>query len=139
MSDAQNNSQELPADVQELVTKLFTWAREGNLDLIEYIKQGVNVDLANQDGNTFFMLATYSGHLELSKALIEQGADINKLNVRGQAPIAGVLFKKEDEILDLLLDAGADPLAGHPNAIDSAKMFGRDDVLERLEKAAGQE
>lgn len=139
MSEATENPQELPADVQELVTRLFTWAREGNLDLIEYVKRGVNVELKNQEGNSFLMLAAYNGHPELVKALIEQGADVNTLNAGGQAPLAGVLFKREDEVLDVLLAAGADPLAGHPNAIDSARMFGREDVLERLTKAAEQE
>ena len=139
MSEATENPQELPADVQELVTKLFTWAREGNLDLVEYVKQGVNVDLKNQEGNSFLMLAAYNGHPELVRALIDLGADVDAPNRRGQAPLAGVLFKTEDEVLDVLLEAGADPLAGHPNAIDSARMFGREDVLERLTKAAGQE
>ena len=32
----------------------------------------------------------------------------------------------------LLLEAGADPLAGHPNAVDSAQLFGRTDLLPRL-------
>lgn len=129
--------QELPADVQELVTKLFTMARNGDMTLVEYVRQGVNVDLANQDGNTFLMLAAYAGHPDLVRGLIAEGADVNKLNQRGQAPLAGAIFKKEDGVIDALLEAGADPQAGHPTAVDSARMFGREDLLERLQ--AGQE
>lgn len=122
----------LPEDVQELVTKLFAMTREGDLTLLEYVRQGVNVDLANQDGNTFLMLAAYSGREELVKGLLAEGADPNKPNGHGQTPLAGAIFKKEDGVVEALLEAGADPLAGHPNAVDSAKMFGRTDLLPRL-------
>ena len=122
----------LPEDVQELVTKLFAMTREGDLTLLEYVRQGVNVDLANQDGNTFLMLAAYSGREELVKGLLAEGADPNKPNGHGQTPLAGAIFKKEDGVVEALLEAGADPLAGHPNAVDSAQMFGRTDLLPRL-------
>lgn len=78
------------------------------------------------------MLAAYSGREELVRGLLELGADPNKLNGRGQGPLAGAIFKKEDGVVDALLEAGSDPLAGHPNAVDSAKMFGRTDLLPRL-------
>lgn len=127
----------LPEDVQELVTRLFTMAREGNLDLLDYIEQGVDADLANQDGNTFLMLAAYHGHAELVKALAGGGGDVDKLNGRGQSPLAGAIFKKEDAVVDTLLELGADPHAGQPSAAATAEMFGRDDLLGRC--GAGEE
>lgn len=129
-----NEPHEVPADVQEFAAKLFDFARDGDLQLIQYIEHGIDPNMSNQDGNTFLMLAAYSGHAELTKALIEKGADVNKLNGRNQSPLAGVIFKKEDQLVDILLKAGADPYAGHPNAIDSARMFGRDDLADTLEK-----
>lgn len=124
---------ELPEEVQELVTRLFAMAREGDLDLIEYIRQGVDPNLSNQDGNSFLMLAAYAGHAPLVRELIRVGADPDRANERGQTPIAGVIFKGEEEVLEVLLEAGADPHAGHPTAIDAAKMFGREDLLSRLQ------
>lgn len=125
---------EIPADVQEFATRLFNMAREGDTTLLDYVDQGVAVDMANQDGNTFLMLAAYSGHVELAQGLIARGADVNKLNDRGQSPLAGVVFKKEDELIDVLLTAGADPTAGTPDAISTAKMFERDDLVEKMSK-----
>ena len=125
----QNNEQE----VAEFASKLFDLARSGDVSLIEYIKQGVSVDLVNQDGQSFVMLAAYNGHAELVKALAEAGADVNLLNDRKQSPLAGAIFKKEDAVIDALLEAGADPQAGTPNAADTAKMFGREDLLGRFE------
>ena len=123
---------EIPADVQEFATRLFNMAREGDVTLLDYIDQGVAVDMANQDGNTFLMLAAYSGHADLVRGLAARGADVNKLNERGQSPLAGVVFKKEDEIVDVLLHAGADPQAGTPDAIATALMFGREDLAQKM-------
>jgi hypothetical protein len=125
----QNNEQE----VAEFASKLFDLARNGDVSLIEYIKQGVSVDLVNQDGQSFVMLAAYNGHAELVKALAEAGADVNLLNDRKQSPLAGAIFKKEDAVIDALLEAGANPQAGTPSAVDTAMMFGREDLLGRFE------
>lgn len=125
---------EIPADVQEFAARLFDMARGGDATLLDYVDQGVAVDMTNQDGNTFLMLAAYSGHVDLVKGLIERGADVNKLNDRGQSPLAGVVFKKEDALIDVLLDAGADPTAGTPDAISTAKMFERADLVEKMSK-----
>ncbi|AWB83022.1 hypothetical protein C3B44_08850 [Corynebacterium yudongzhengii] len=130
MSD--EHTEELPSDVQDLVHRLFKMAREGNTDLVDYVRQGVNVDLMNQDGNTFLMLAAYRGHADLVRGLIEVGADVDKRNKHNQAPLAGAIFKKYDDVVDVLIDAGADPTVGHPTAVETATMFGRDDLLERL-------
>ena len=119
-------------EIQDFATKLFDFAHTGDTTLLEYISQGVNVDMVNQDGQSFIMLAAYHGHAELVRLLAAAGADVNLLNDRGQSPLAGAIFKKEDAVIDALLDAGADPTAGHPNPVDSARMFGREDLLERL-------
>ena len=43
--------------------------------------------------------------------------------------MAGALFKGEDEVVRLLLDAGADLDAGTPSGRATAEMFGRQDLL----------
>ncbi|MBK4153658.1 ankyrin repeat domain-containing protein [Corynebacterium macginleyi] len=124
--------------VQEFAHRLFNMAREGSLDLLNYIDQGVNINLVNQDGQSFLMLAAYHGHADLVTALARAGADVNLLNDRGQTPLAGAIFKKEDAVVDALLDAGASATAGQPTAIDSARMFGREDLLGRLKGESAQ-
>lgn len=132
MTDSQ-----LPDDVQELVTRLFGYARSGGeeatqaLDL--YLQNGLDANLSNQDGNSLLMIAAYGGNLDILDVLIKHGADVNKVNNRNQSPLAGAIFKKEDEVIDRLLEAGADPACGTPNAVDTARMFGREDLLTRFE------
>ena len=61
---------------------------------------------------------------------------MNRVNDRGQTPLAGAVFKADSEVVRALLGAGADPLAGTPNAIETARMFQQMALLEELEKEA---
>lgn len=47
------------------------------------------------------MLAAYYGHAGLVKFLIQHGADPNRLNDRRQSPLAGAVFKKEDNVIEV--------------------------------------
>ena len=73
------------------------------------------------------MLSTYHGHLPLSRILLSHGADPNRLNDRGQSPLAGAVFKGEGEIVDLLLEAGADVDLGKPSAAEAILLFKKTD------------
>ncbi|KAI9430956.1 ankyrin [Lactarius psammicola] len=124
---------ELPPETVDFAHRMFDAAREGNAELLlAAVDAGLPPNLTNQKGNTLLMLAAYAGHATLVRGLVERGADPNKLNDRGQAPIAGAVFKREDEVVRVLMEVGADPRAGEPNAIASAQMFGRADLLAVL-------
>jgi ankyrin repeat protein len=84
------------------------------------------------------MLAAYAGHAELVRGLVEREADPNRLNDRGQAPIAGVIFKSEDKVVRVLMEKGANLHAGEPNAIACAQMFGRMDFAWRVGSCEGE-
>lgn len=47
------------------------------------------------------MLAAYHGHAPLVKLLLQHGADPNKINDRGQSPLAGAVFKGEPEVVEV--------------------------------------
>lgn len=85
-----------------------------------------------QTGNTLLMLASYSGHPELVRGLLSRGADPNRINDRNQSPLAGAVFKGEDDVVRALVAGGADPRLGTPTAIQSARMFGKTDLLKVL-------
>ncbi|MFG1784982.1 ankyrin repeat domain-containing protein [Rhodococcus oryzae] len=117
--------------LQEIAERVFDAARAGDAATIAaYLDAGVPVNLTNGAGDTLVMLAAYHGHVEVVQLLIDRGADVDRLNDRGQSPVAGAIFKGEEAVVRALAAAGADPNAGHPTAVDSAKMFGREDYLE---------
>ncbi|MET7344977.1 ankyrin repeat domain-containing protein [Streptomyces sp. NPDC087866] len=117
--------------VVELASKVFDLARGGDTDaLAAYVDAGVPANLTNDRGDTLLMLAAYHGHAPAVTALAARGADPDRANDRGQTPLAGAVFKGEEAVVRALLDAGADPAAGTPSAVDTARMFGKDDLLE---------
>jgi hypothetical protein len=119
----------------ELATKIFGFARAGDTaDLLAYLDAGVQVNLANDRGDTLIMLAAYHGHTDTVKALLEHGADPNKANDVGQTPLAGAVFKGDDDVIGALVAGGADPDAGSPSAVEAARMFGKDDLLGLFER-----
>lgn len=98
------------------------------------------------------MLASYHTHPSLVSYLLSHGADPNTLNDRGQSPLAGAIFKaagapgghgaasapgsaddedrnedegqsEADQVIQVLLEAGADMDKGRPSARESVEMF----------------
>lgn len=117
-------------ELLQLAAKVFDLARQGGTDtLAAYVDAGVPVNLTNDSGDSLLMLAAYHGHLDAVAALLKRGADPNRSNDRGQTPLAGAVFKGEDAIVVALVEGGADPTAGTPSAVDTARMFGKDDLL----------
>ncbi|GAB2811457.1 ankyrin repeat domain-containing protein [Streptomyces chlorus] len=118
-------------EVVELATKIFDMARSGRTEeLVAYVEAGVPANLTNDRGDSLVMLAAYHGHADAVRALLERGADADRINDRGQTPLAGAAFKGDTEVVKALLQGGADPAAGTPSAIDTARMFGRAELLE---------
>ncbi|MGK5628162.1 ankyrin repeat domain-containing protein [Streptomyces sp. URMC 123] len=118
-------------DVIELATRVFEMARTGDTDSLgAYVDAGVPVDLMNDQGHSLVMLAAYHGHADTVRALLARGADPDRANDRGQTPLAGAVFKGEEEVVRALLDGGADPAAGTPSALDTARMFGKTELVE---------
>jgi ankyrin repeat protein len=124
-------------ELLDLASRIFDMARSGDAaTLAAYLDAGVPATLTNTNGDTLVMLASYYGHEAAVAALIARGADVDRHNNRGQTPLAGAEFKTETTIVELLLRAGADPLAGSPSALETARFFGKDDVARRLQQLA---
>ena len=114
----------------DLAAQVFDLARAGDHEqLAAGIERGVPVDLTDWSGNTLVMLAAYHGHAVTVRMLAAHGADVNRLNDRGQCPLAGAIFKGENDVVKALLAAGADPDIGTPTARESAQLFGRPELL----------
>ncbi|MER5223027.1 ankyrin repeat domain-containing protein [Streptomyces flaveus] len=118
-------------EVVELATRIFDLARRGETEaLVAYVDAGVPANLTNDRGDSLVMLAAYHGHADAVRALLERGAEADRVNDRGQTPLAGAVFKGEDAVVRVLLDAGVDPEAGTPSAVDTARMFGKAELLD---------
>jgi ankyrin repeat protein len=120
-------------EVLDLASRIFDMARSGDAaTLAAYIDAGVPINLTNTNGDTLVMLAAYYGHESAVAALIARGADVDRHNNRGQTPLAGAVFKNDTTIIELLLRVNADPLAGSPSALETARYFGKEQLARQL-------
>jgi hypothetical protein len=46
--------------------------------------------------------------------------------------LAGAVFKNDTTIIELLLGADADPLAGSPSALETARFFSKEQLTRQL-------
>ena len=122
------------SEMLQFAAKVFNLARQGDTEtLTAYVDAGVPANLCNDKGDTLVMLAAYHGHPQTVAALLKRGADPDRPNDRGQTPLAGAVFKGERAVIQALLVGGADPTAGIPSAVETARMFGLDDLVALFE------
>lgn len=123
----------MPDELTELAHQLFDLARSGDPErLAAYIDAGAPVDMRNENGDTFLILAAYHDAADTVAMLIARGADVEAENDRGQRALTCAVFKKDVASARHLLEAGADPDAGTPTARQTAQMFGADEILALL-------
>ncbi|MCW2549321.1 MAG: hypothetical protein JWN96_3781, partial [Mycobacterium sp.] len=63
----------------------------------------------------------------------ERQADTDRVNDNGQTALGAAIVRNSAEIVTALLDAGADPAAGHRSAGEIARFFELDEMLALLE------
>lgn len=76
-----------------------------------------------------------SHSLDITRVLLEHGADVNATQQDGYTPLLEAAQSGELEILELLLQYGADPLARREDsrtALDLARQEGHSDIVARL-------
>ncbi|MEB8338406.1 ankyrin repeat domain-containing protein [Streptomyces endophyticus] len=119
-----------PEQTERVIALALDLAREGSTaELVEFVEHGLPVDVTDPQANSLLMLAAYHGHAGTVRALLQLGADPDLRNARDQSPVAGALFKGADDVVAVLLAAGADLDAGTPTARAAATMFGREHLL----------
>ncbi|KAK6085165.1 ankyrin-like protein [Seiridium cupressi] len=150
----------LPPEAVALAGRMYDAARSGQKEILEQaLPAGLPANMTNEKGDTLvcyrppssggiwadandvlkLMLAAYHGHAELVKLLIQHGADPNRVNDRGQSPLAGAVFKQEPAVIDVLLEGGADPDHGAPTAMECITMFKQEEQYkEKFETASGR-
>lgn len=109
----------------QVIDGVFDLAREGlSGPLGEMIDAGVPVNTVNPRGDTLLIVAAYQQHPETVAGLLRRGADASVVNAMGQTAISCAVFRDNEPILRLLLDADADPRLGMHSGVDIADQFG---------------
>ena len=64
--------------------------------------------------------------------LLQAGADTERVNDAGQTPVAAAVFRQRDDLVRMLVGAGADPGHGPKNAWVIAEYFGLEEMTALL-------
>ena len=73
------------------------------------IRDGFDINAANQHGNTALHEAAIKGHSDTVDMLIRNSADLNKANVDHNSPLYLAVVRSHEDLISKLLEAGADP------------------------------
>jgi len=95
---------------------LFKFVEDGNLNgIMSYAGQVAVLDRSNASGWTPLIIAAFEGKIDICRALIEAGVDLNKPNRNGTTPLMyakDYAIKTGDfSVCSALLDAGCDLFA----------------------------
>ena len=88
-----------------MTTPLYQGLRENNLNLIREGCKQIDINELDPYGKTPLMYACLHCTLEIVKALVGEGADVNKRDLLGWTPL---FYCKDAAIADYLLSVGAD-------------------------------
>ncbi|MEO6587734.1 MAG: ankyrin repeat domain-containing protein [Pyrinomonadaceae bacterium] len=135
MNTAKNNSPKMSDETYEMIQQLFQLVRSSDAARLQGLfEKGFDApNIRDGKGNTLLMLASYNGQLEMTRVLLEHGADSQIANDMGQIPLAGAAFKGNVEMAKLLIENGADVNAQMPDGktpLMFAAMFNRLEIID---------
>jgi ankyrin repeat protein len=80
----------------------------------------IDVNIRGSKGSTPLGLVVEVGNLDLSRAIIRAGADLNQPNSKGFGPLHLAIIRGHRELVELLLESGANPndKAGDDSPLD---------------------
>ncbi|XP_058034442.1 ankyrin repeat domain-containing protein 29 isoform X3 [Ahaetulla prasina] len=120
-----------------LANAAFWAARKGNLALLQLLLNSGRVDVDCKDclGSTALMVASYYGHKECVRELVQQGADINLQREDGGTALLAACQYGHMRVVDTLLKHGAnihDQLYDGATALFLAAQGGYLDLIRLL-------
>ncbi|XP_066529772.1 fibronectin type 3 and ankyrin repeat domains protein 1-like isoform X4 [Hoplias malabaricus] len=116
------------------------WAADGgHLPVIDYmIQDGCELDVRDTVSHwtPLMRVSAMSGNAAVASLLIRARADVNVRDKNGKTPLMVAVLNNHEELVQLLLDNGADHLVKNEfgsGAAEMAKAFGRQNIIHLLE------
>ncbi|XP_067344763.1 ankyrin-3-like isoform X12 [Channa argus] len=106
-------------------------ARAGNLEkALDYLKNGVDINICNQNGLNALHLASKEGHVEVVAELIKQGANVDAATKKGNTALHIASLAGQAEVVKELVTHGANINAQSQNGFTPLYMAAQENHLE---------
>ncbi|XP_031761148.1 ankyrin-3 isoform X4 [Xenopus tropicalis] len=106
-------------------------ARSGNLEkALDYLKNGVDINICNQNGLNALHLASKEGHVEIVSELIQRGADVDASTKKGNTALHIASLAGQTEVVRVLVTNGANVNAQSQNGFTPLYMAAQENHLE---------
>lgn len=120
------------AGVYEEILQAATTSDTGKV--VDLLKRGMDVNTADQDGNTLMMIAVRENNLDLVRFLLDNRANAQRRNSHGDTALMLAALLGHEEIVKLMLERKVDPSLPAPgwNALHYAAFENRARILTML-------
>lgn len=111
VKEAIKNGADINARDKYGASPLMTAARWGNIPMVQFLlRNGATPDQPRSEaGRTALHVAcAYYGGMQICKALIASGADVNAVTQKGETPLMLAATNGKADVVELLLQQGAD-------------------------------
>ncbi|XP_040924487.1 ankyrin-3-like isoform X2 [Betta splendens] len=106
-------------------------ARAGNLEkALDYLKNGVDINICNQNGLNALHLASKEGHVEVVAELIKQGANVDAATKKGNTALHIASLAGQTDVVKELVTHGANVNAQSQNGFTPLYMAAQENHLE---------
>ncbi|XP_026206973.1 ankyrin-3-like isoform X8 [Anabas testudineus] len=106
-------------------------ARAGNLEkALDYLKNGVDINICNQNGLNALHLASKEGHVEVVAELIKQGANVDAATKKGNTALHIASLAGQTDVVKELVTHGANVNAQSQNGFTPLYMAAQENHLD---------
>ncbi|XP_043912340.1 ankyrin-3 isoform X6 [Protopterus annectens] len=106
-------------------------ARAGNLEkALEYLKNGVDINICNQNGLNALHLASKEGHVEVVSELIQRGATVDAATKKGNTALHIASLAGQTEVVKVLVTNGGNVNAQSQNGFTPLYMAAQENHLQ---------
>ncbi|XP_053548221.1 ankyrin-3 isoform X2 [Bombina bombina] len=106
-------------------------ARAGNLEkALDYLKNGVDINICNQNGLNALHLASKEGHIEIVSELIQRGADVDASTKKGNTALHIASLAGQTNVVKVLVTSGANVNAQSQNGFTPLYMAAQENHQE---------